>query len=260
MKIGLIGTGAIGTFLLHAVNEQRRIPTARITAIHSRRYEQTQRLAQKYNTEAYETVEQILQSDVDVIIEAATGDVVKMIAEEVFQHKKHLIVSSIGAFVDETYLHKIETIASRAQRHLYFPSGAIGGLDVIRAAKTSNTLQRVALTTRKPPIALQGEIKEATVLFQGQAKEAITQFPQNMNVAIALSLAGLGVEQTEVCVISDPTVTKNHHKIEAYGLFGTMTFEIENNPLPSNPKTSALAAYSLLATIQSMTSTVVVGS
>lgn len=108
------------------------------------------------------------------------------------------------------------------------------------------------MTTRKPPTALPtGEIVEGEkVLFEGSASDAIKQFPRNINVAIVLSLAGLGPEKTKVKIIADPAVVQNRHLVEAEGSFGNFKLNIENNPMPTNPKTSFLAALSVLSTLQ----------
>jgi aspartate dehydrogenase len=98
-----------------------------------------------------------------------------------------------------------------------------------------------------------------TVLFEGSAAEAIKKFPRNINVAIVLSLAGLGVENTKVTIIADPNIVKNNHLIEAWGSFGKLKLEIENDPMPNNPKTSYLAALSILATLQNKERIVQIG-
>ena len=91
--------------------------------------------------------------------------------------------------------------------------------------------------TRKPLTALLNEsLTEETILFEGTAKEAIERYPENMNVAITLSLAGIGVDDTKVTIIADPPVEKNIHSIGARGDFGEMEMNIENNPSPKNPK------------------------
>jgi aspartate dehydrogenase len=137
------------------------------------------------------------------------------------------------------------------------PSGAIGGIDAIRAVE--HLLETVTLTTTKPPAALTGalgfaewedrEITDATVIFDGSASEAVKLFPANVNVGATLSLAGIGPEKTRVTVIADPDAPGNVHQIEAHGRFGRFKFEFINEPHPANPKTSYLAA---LAAIEAL--------
>src|SRR5699024_723205 len=120
------------------------------------------------------------------------------------------------------------------------------------SAKAVGNLESVQVTTRKPPAALgmENKITEEEETFSGSAAEAIKLFPRNMNIAIAVSLAGLGADETDVKVIADPTIDKNKHTISANGAFGEFTIEIINDAMPSNPKTSYLAALSVLASIQ----------
>ena len=107
------------------------------------------------------------------------------------------------------------------------------------------------MTTRKPASALSYEdLESERVVFDGKAKDAITLYPQNMNVAIILGMAGMGIEETEVMLIADPNVERNIHKIEIEGAFGRAEFKIENQPLPENKKTSYLAAISILGTLE----------
>lgn len=113
--------------------------------------------------------------------------------------------------------------------------------------------------TRKPAKALGVESEDKFVLFDGPAKEAIQQFPQNANVAITLSLAGLGVEKTRVRIIADPAIKQNIHTIQATGEFGNLEFTFQNYSLPTNPKTSYLTALSLLSTLKSLNKQIQIG-
>ena len=83
-------------------------------------------------------------------------------------------------------------------------------------------------------------------LFTGTAREAAMKFPANANVAATIALAGLGMDETMVELTVDPTINKNKHTIVAEGGFGQMTIELVGVPLPSNPKTSTLAALSVI--------------
>ena len=141
------------------------------------------------------------------------------------------------------------------------PSGAICGLDGVKSAMMGR-VDRVTLITRKPPHGFQGapyilehnidlnSIHEETILFQGSAKEAIRGFPQNVNVAIALSFAGIGPEKTRVRIVCSPQYKANSHEIEVEGEFGKLIAKTENVPAPQNPKTSYLAVLSTIATLK----------
>ncbi|PJN88762.1 aspartate dehydrogenase [Bacillus sp. mrc49] len=252
MRLGLIGCGNIGKFLLQAINANGLLPGSKIVAIYARREEIAAQLSDEFKAKACGDVDAILKSDVDLIIEAATVEAAKEYGLNVLKSGKDLLLSSIGAMADPDFAENANKLCQMNNVQLYLPSGAIGGLDILKSANAMNGLETVSITTRKPPSALPAcsSLANETVLFVGSAAEAIKQFPRNINVAIVLSLAGLGSEHTKVKIIADPTVVKNIHLIEATGSFGKLKLEVENEPLPNNPKTSYLAALSVLATLQ----------
>ena len=120
-------------------------------------------------------------------------------------------------------------------------------------------LDEVILTTRKPPAALGLDVSEETLLFEGPACDVIEKYPKNVNVAMALSLAGLGPHNTHVRLIADPAVTRNTHHVVARGPAGEVEFSSRNMPFPENPRTSYLAALSAIATLKRLASALQVG-
>jgi len=260
MKIGLIGCGNIGKFILQSINKNGILPGSRIDGIFARNLDHAQQVAVEYSTKAYSTVHDLLQSDIDVVIEAANIQAVKAYSTTVLEHGKDLLLISVGALADRAFFDQLKNICQNKGTKIYLPSGAIGGLDVLKAAMSIGELKSVSITTRKPPQALPGApLDRESVLFEGPASEAIDQFPQNINVSIILSLVGLGTDKTSVKIISDPGVTKNNHCIEAAGSFGKLTLQVENDPMPSNPKTSFLAALSVLSTLKNRNERIQVG-
>jgi aspartate dehydrogenase len=159
-------------------------------------------------------------------------------------------------------LSELLDIASQNGSHIYVPTGAIAGIDAIRSVK--HLLDSVVLTTTKNPIALAGApffnltkinvygITEKTVIYEGNAADAVKKFPANINVAAILSLAGIGVERTKVKIIADPYTDVNQHEITANGKFGEMTVIVRNKPSPNNPKTSFLAVLSAIECLRSI--------
>ncbi|PFJ05312.1 aspartate dehydrogenase [Bacillus cereus] len=261
MKLGLIGCGNIGQFLLKAINRDGFLPGGEIVSIYARREEIASQLAEEFEAQSYRDVDSLLHSDVDLVIEAATIEAAEEYALKVLEGGKDLLLSSIGVMADAAFEERAREICQRNNVSVFLPSGAIGGLDVLKSAKAINGLKSVSITTRKSPNALPpgASLEKETVLFEGTADEAIKQFPRNINVAIVLSLAGLGSKKTQVKIIADPNVVKNSHLIEASGSFGKLKLEVENNPMPNNPKTSYLAALSVLATLQNKDNSVQVG-
>lgn len=251
MRIGLVGCGNIGTFLLDTLNVEHA-GNERIVAIYSRNYEKTTRIANKYGAKSYATIESFLEADIDLVVEVATIEVVQQFTLAILQHRLPLIVSSIGAFSNQQFLSEVKANSTQYNAHVYIPSGAVGGLDVLQSANVLNGIHSVQLVTRKPASSLRGaeHITKEKVIFSGMAKDAIELYPRNMNVAIAISLAGIGPKATNVQLIADPHINKNKHTIKAAGDFGSFTIEVKNEAMPQNPKTSYLAALSVLSSIK----------
>lgn len=252
MNIGLIGAGAIGQFLL---NHTKRQDNLNITSILVRDEEKYRYLVDEYDVELYTNLSDFLKSNIDIVVEAANVEAVKQYLKDVLKIKDMMIIS-IGAFSDTSLLEDVK----ESQHKLYLPSGAVGGLDLIQNVNTLEHLSSVTLTTTKPAASLvDDELSEPTIVFEGAAKDAIAKFPKNMNVSIILSLAGLGIDETKVRLVADPHATKNMHHVKIEGEFGEATIEIKNNPLKENPKTSALAALSILSTLERIENNIIIG-
>ena len=248
MNIGVIGAGAIANFLFKEINKNK-IENVQITSVLVRDKKKYQTLETKFGVALYTDLDAFLDSDVDVVVEAANIEAVKSLVPEVIK-KKDAVLISIGALADEIFLQEITELSETHRHKVHLPSGAIGGLDLIQNANALGALTSVTLTTRKPAGSLTDELlTEAMTIFSGKAADAIKQYPKNVNVSIVLSLAGMGIEDTKMNLIADPAVDKNIHQIDAKGDFGEACFTITNNPLPDNPKTSYLASMSILGTL-----------
>ncbi|WP_033543240.1 aspartate dehydrogenase [Planococcus sp. CAU13] len=259
MNIGIIGTGNIASYLLEQVN-MKRMAEGKVLAIFGRNQEAGVRLSEKYDADFFTDLPRFLEQPMDIIVEASTVEAAALYLEEVVANKKDLVVSSIGVFKDADFLKRLKTLAETAGTQIFLPSGAIGGLDLLQSARAAGGLERVRITTRKSPASLGMETDKEEMLFEGSAFAAVEKFPKNVNVALVLAIAGIGPEKTEVRVIVDPAVERNTHTIEAEGVFGRMQLQVENNPMPNNPKTSLLAALSILAVLQNRNQAVRIGN
>ena len=249
MKIGLIGAGAIARFLLNEMND-KQLNTFRIESVFVRDKEKYRMLEIEYGVQLFTDINAFLDSDIDIVVEAADIEAVKSLVPTVVQQKEVVLIS-VGALADTEFLTDIVQIAQQQGHQIHLPSGAIGGLDLLQNAHALGTVTHVSLTTRKPASSLiQEQIKEPKVVFEGLATDAISKYPKNMNVSIVLALAGIGFNKTKVTLVADPHIDKNIHEIEIIGDFGEAIFTIKNNPLPANPKTSYLAAMSILGTLK----------
>lgn len=216
--------------------------------------------ANTYDCQAFHDIQSFLQFDIDIVVECANIDTAKSTSLDIIK-QKDLMLISIGAFADPIFAERVEQAAQQSGHRIYLPSGAIGGLDVLKAAKLDGGLESVTLTTRKPAHSLTTDpITAEQILFEGPACDAIEQFPKNANVAIVLSLAGIGIQSTHVRILADPAIEQNIHHIEATGTFGEFSMTIKNNPSPDNPKTSHITGSSILAAIANLKKAIVVGT
>jgi aspartate dehydrogenase len=256
MRVGVVGCGNIATDLCNALR-QGDIPAevVALTDVEPARAE-TLLYAQQLEARVCGLEENVFNSD--FVVECAEPSAVKAVLEACIRHKKDCLIMSLGGLLAEPGL------LDRARENgvsVRLPSGAICGLDGVRSAKEAG-LDKVTLTTRKPPKGLAGapylvqngidveHLTEPTVVFEGTAMEAVKAFPKNVNVAAGLSLAGVGPEKTIVRVIADPTSNANSHEVVAEGAFGRLSAMTENMPSPRNPKSSYLASLSACAELR----------
>ena len=194
----------------------------------------------------------------DLIAECAGHAAVAEYGEEALRRGIDFLAISIGALADADLRRRLEAAAAAGGGKLILPAGAVAGADALAAARIGG-LERVVYTSRKPPAAWRGTPAEEaheldalvgpTVLFEGPADAAATLYPQNANVAATIALAGAGFDRTEVRLVADPAAGGNIHTVRAEGAFGAFDIEIRGKPLPDNPKTSTLAAHSVVAEI-----------
>lgn len=258
MNIGLIGAGAIANYLLQEINEKQH-KELNIKSIFVRNKEKYRELEDKFAIKLFTELDEFLDSGIDIVVEAANIDATKTFLPTILV-KKDCVLISVGALADEKLLGEMSELIKKSKHTVYLPSGAIGGLDLLQNVHAVGTIQNVTLTTRKPAHSLIDEaIQEEKVIFAGKAVDAIKKFPKNMNVSIVLSLAGIGMEKTNVRLIADPQIDKNIHEIHITGDFGEAKFTITNEPFPENPKTSYLAAMSILGTLNRINAKVIIG-
>lgn len=178
-----------------------------------------------------------------------------------------LTTVAAGALADRALHDALGRAAQAGGAQLCIASGAIGALDCLRAARVGG-LRSVRYVGRKPPRGWLGSPAErrldlermdgpARTHFRGTARQAALDYPRNANVAAAVALSGLGFEETEVELVADPQVARNVHEIRAEGDFGVFDFRIEGAPLPENPKSSALAAMSVVGAVERHHATIV---
>jgi len=272
LSVGLIGCGAIGTVLAGAI-DQGQAGDTRLLMVYDRNIEKSKILFKKLKTKPTiaKKPEEINEcKHISLVIEAASQEAVKTYARKVLENGKDLMIMSAGALVDRGLLQEIIRLAREGGRKVYVPSGALAGLDGVKATVIGK-VEKVTLTTRKPVEGLKDnpfvrknvileKLEKPTLVYEGAASEACKLFPANVNVAATLSLAGVGAKETIVRIVIDPTIDKNIHDVEVKGDFGELKVHVENVPFAESPKTSLLAALSAIATLKKITEPLVVGT
>jgi aspartate dehydrogenase len=264
LRVGLIGFGAIGRRLAEAI-AAGEAGHCELSAVLVRRPGRIADVADKLGCLVTGDAGDFLATSFDLVVEVAGHDALKAYAEDTLRQGKDLLLISIGALADPHFEKRLYRAAHDYGRRVYLATGAIAGLDAISAGAVGG-LHAVTHSVRKPPAGLlpPDEIAAAVasgeprVLYEGPAREAALRFPENVNVAAAVSLAGLGLDKTTVRVVADPTVLRNTHEIEVRGEFGELRIVLQNIPT-ENPKTGRLTAMSMVKALRNLTAEVVVG-
>lgn len=266
LRLGLAGLGGIGGFVAAQVDSGRFPGLVLAAGAAADRQEARQRLDALNLPHVADVEAETLGEICDVVLEAAPAQVFLQVADAVLSHRRTLVAMSAGAV-----LQHYDRLVDRGGRILV-PSGALGGLDVIRAAVLDGGVDRVRLISRKPPRALVeapylvGRREELLALetplrvFAGDARAAAQGFPANANVAAAIALAGVRPDRIEVEIWAEPGAFANSHRLELDAAAASLRCEITSAPTPENPRTSRIAAASVLALLQRLTGPLGVGS
>ena len=264
-KIGIVGCGVIGGFIAGYI-ERELAHRANLDALCDLDKNKALSLSERLSSRPRLLSLEELVKSVDVVVEAASRDIAPAVAALALKRGKDCLVMSVGGLTAQDVAN-----AEKSKGRLFVPSGALCGIDGVKAAVVGR-VDMVRLTTRKPPAALRGapylaekgidleEIKAETVIYEGSAAGAVAGFPKNINVSMVLSLAGLGAEKTSVRIIASPGFKGNSHEIEAEGEFGSLRCRTDNRPSPDNPRTSLLACFSAAATLKGILSSGSIGT
>src|SRR5882762_11653055 len=263
MRVGLLGGGVIARlFLEHA--KRSEMDNAEVVAIAGRsEASRGKALAREFAAPFVVGVKRLIAARPEVVIEAASHDAVRECAEDLLSAGIAVVVLSGGALCDDDLRMRLERASAKHRALLYVPSGGIGGLDALKAACEAG-VDEVSIAVAKPPAAWKGiayvealgvdlmRLEQPRTLFEGSAREGVPHFPQNVNIAAVLSLAGIGWDRTRLTVVADPALTRNTHTVRVSGRTGRFTVVLENLPTPDNPKTSWLACCSALSSLRSL--------
>jgi aspartate dehydrogenase len=207
-------------------------------------------------------VEAMLRARPTVVVEAAGHSALRDYGSEILKRGIDLVTLSAGALADDVLRDELTSTANRNKAKLVIPSGAIGALDLLSAASVSG-VTKVEIEQRKPPVAFMpadsaAMIREPRLIFEGTVREVVSRYPLTTNVAAAVALcSGLGLDGTTARVIADPSVGANQVTLNAQGAFGHMTLELSNSAT-ENPRTSAIASLSIVASLGRLASPLVI--
>lgn len=211
--------------------------------------------------------EQLLEFRPDVVAEAAGRASVGPWGHAALDAGADFVVSSVSALADSSLLESLRGRAGAVERQLHIQPGALGGVDALAAARLMG-IDAVTHTIVKPPKAWLNtpaedlcdleSLTEPTCFFEANASQTASSFPKNANVAMTTALAGIGPDHTLISLTADPTAETNRHMISASGAFGDLSVSISNNPLPGNPKTSAMAALNLVRSLTNIVTPIII--
>ncbi len=269
VKICVVGCGAIGSRIAKSITKDLK-KDCRISGLYDIDRKKVDKLAKSINVE-----KKYLNSDLDkliknsdCVVEAINGPNTRDIVKRAIKHKKSILVMSVGKILEE---EKLFNLARKNKCYILLPSGAIAGIDAIKAASLAK-IKKINLITRKPPAGLTGNpyfaqkginlnrLKKETVVFNGNVREAVKHFPQNINVAATIALAAQSLNKLNIKIVTSPKYKSNSHEVEVLGDFGTIRALTDNVPCPDNPKTSYLAVLSGIQTLKQYCTGILIGT
>ncbi len=267
VRVGLVGCGTIGSQLALAL--QRDYPhVSRITALHDIDRARARALSQQLHPHPPIVSLPVLLRKSQLVIEAASSSVAGQVVRQALRAHRSVFVMSVGGLLRDRVWQRL---ARQSRGRVYIPSGALAGLDGVKALAVGR-IRRVSLTTRKPPRALTSapyvrrrrlhleQLKRPAVIFEGSPRAVVEGFPQNTNVAAALTLAsGDAGRLVRIRVVADPTIRVNIHELDVEGDCGRIQCRSESRP-SANPRTSELAVRSAIATLGRLFDPVSIGT
>ncbi|MCK9513924.1 MAG: aspartate dehydrogenase [Pigmentiphaga sp.] len=257
--IALVGYGAIGQSVLQLLQGDATIHLDQVIATERSLASARAGVAALFPQARVATQLALEPRSPDLLVECAGHQAIEQHVLPALEQGVSCLLVSIGALAEPGMVERLLDAAARGGSQLQLLPGAIGGIDALAAAKAGG-LEYVTYTGAKPPLAWRGtpaeaefdldSLAEPTIIFEGSAREAARRFPKNANVAATVSLAGLGLDHTQVRLLADPSATENRHEVEANGAFGSFELILRGKPLAANPKTSALTVFSVVRGIR----------
>ncbi|WP_245215306.1 aspartate dehydrogenase [Pararoseomonas baculiformis] len=264
--VAIAGLGAIGLEVARALD--KGVDGLRLVAVSARDQAKAGANLAGFSGRPRLLPLEALADEAEIVVECAPAAVFAQVAGAAIARGRIFVPASVGALLPR--MHLVEE-ARRSGARIVVPTGALLGLDAVRAA-AEGSVESVTIETRKPPRGLEGApylaemgldmgaVTEPMLVFKGNALEAARGFPANVNVAAALALAGIGPERTMVEIWAIPGLARNTHTIRVEAAAARFTMSIEGVPSETNPRTGKLTPLSILACLRGLVSTLKVGS
>lgn len=266
LKVAIGSIGTIGLKVAKKLDEG--IEGITLTAVSARDIERAKQNISSFKTPPLIVPPQELATNADLVVECAPAEIFRQIAEPAVYTGKKLMPLSVGALLSNWDL--VER-APQVGAKILVPSGALLGLDAVRAA-SEGKFNSVTMVTRKPPAGLAGapylisnqidieNLTEPKLVFEGTAREGAIGFPANVNVAAALSLAGPGPDNTSLQIWADPTIDRNTHSIKVNADSASFEMNMFSIPTHEKPATGRIVALSVIASLRAQVAPLVIGA
>jgi aspartate dehydrogenase len=258
LQVGIAGLGGIGSEVARWLTSAAAPPGLRLVAAGGRTPQAVaQRLREWGQDPATAVGLDELPARCEVLVDCLAPEGSVRLLDASVDLGRTIVAVSVSVLLEHPEF--IER-ARRAGTRLLVPSGAVAGLDILKAA-AMGTIHAVRVRTRKPPAGL-GEAArtEPFQVFEGSAREACRAYPRNVNIAATLALAGIGADRTQVAIWVDPSLQRNVHEVEIDSDSTRVRLTMENLPSAANPRSSAITAHSVCAVLAGWVDSVRIGS
>ncbi|MEH2508776.1 aspartate dehydrogenase [Nitrobacteraceae bacterium AZCC 1564] len=264
LRVGLAGLGAVGLEVARRL--QAGIPGLALATVSVRDPAKARHSLKLESNVPISTLEELAEH-CDVVVEGLPPDLFRTVAAATIARARLFMPLSVGQLLENWDL--VERARESGARILV-PTGALIGLDAVRAA-AEGEIRSVTMVTRKPPAGLDGapylvergisvrNLSAPLKVFEGSARDGARGFPANVNVAAALSLAGIGPDRTRLEIWADPSLKRNTHRIDVDSDSAQFSMTIENIP-SENPRTGRIVALSTIAALRGLVSELKVGT
>ncbi len=252
MRIALVGCGAVGKSIAGGI-DRGLVEGIELSWVYDKRPERARELCARLSRppKVASNLDEILDDEsVQLVIEAASHEAVRQYASRVLSSGKNLMVLSVGALLDQELLQELLSISGRTGARLIVPSGAVGGIDALKALSASE-VQEVELTSTKNPKSLGLSVEERQLVFEGDARLAVRKFPRSLNIAATLALVA-GPDKVRVKLFADPDIETTVHELKIVSKAGEFYARIKSPPSKDNPKTSMVTPFSVLCLLREL--------